>query len=465
MSEVLGEAAYERLKPHVNAALQGQREAFEAEIPYKDGGIRFIHAEYVPDEDRDNVVRGFYVLVTDITQTKRAELALRAAKESVEAANIAKDNFLATLSHELRTPLTPVMAALGSWEARGDIPEDLRPDLAMICRNLELEARLIDDLLDLTRIVKGKMEINLEVLDLNKLIDSVVGMYRSEINAKKLDIDLQLDATNSHIRGDPGRLQQVFWNLLKNAVKFTPEGGRIDVATRNVAPGRLQITVADTGVGMPAEFLDNLFTPFAQGHVDSVKRYGGLGLGLAISRKLLEAHGGTIDAKSDGPGQGSMFTIHLEHVEPTDKTEPIGPASSGRQSPEPEKRIRILLIEDHEDTARVMVRLLGLNGHEVRRAKSVAEAIAAMDEAQCDVLISDIGLPDGTGIDLIKHVRLHHGDRIPAVAMTGYGMEEDVARCTDAGFGFHLTKPINFARLEETIQRACAAEAKINGPA
>ncbi len=456
MSDVVGEAAFARLKPHVDAALRGQREAFEAEIPYKDGGTRFIHAEYVPDARPDGVVMGFYVMVTDITENKRAELALRAAKESVEAANMAKDNFLATLSHELRTPLTPVMATLGAWGTMASFPDSLREDLAMVRRNLDLEARLIDDLLDLTRIVKGKMEINLEVLDLNKLIESVVGMYRSEIRAKKLDISLCLDATKCHIRGDPGRLQQVFWNLLKNAVKFTPEGGRIEVTTRNEGHGHLQITITDTGVGMPVEFLARLFTPFAQGHVDSVRRYGGLGLGLAITKKLLEAHGGTIEAKSDGIGHGSTFIITLACVEPTSKIPPTDTASSRERLTEPEKRIRVLLVEDHDDTARVMERLLQINGHDVRRARSVAEAIEALRESDCDVLLSDIGLPDGTGIDLITHVRAQYGPSIPAVAMTGYGMEEDVARCIDAGFGHHLTKPVNFARLEETIQRACA---------
>ena len=415
--------------------------------------------------DASGRIIGLRGTVQDVTATKEQEDALARAYETAEAANIAKDNFLATLSHGLRTPLTPVLATLSSWEALRNFPEELREDLLLVRRNVDLEARLIDDLLDLTRIVKGKIVLHLEVLDVQKLLDSLVGMYRSEINAKRIGLSMTAEATRCFVRGDPGRLQQAIWNLLKNAVKFTPAGGRIDITTRNDADGHVQVLIHDTGIGISADALKRLFQPFEQGDSELVKRYGGLGLGLAISRTLLEAQDGTIDAQSEGSGRGATFIITLPCVDEPTGHDAVTADPSPIDAPVAHERcFRVLLVEDHADTARVMARLLRASGHEVLTAYTVADAVAAIGEREFDILLSDIGLPDGTGIDLIRQAREQHGVTIPAVALTGFGMEDDILKTREAGFVDHLTKPVNFARLEESIQRACAGKNGIDCP-
>jgi CheY-like chemotaxis protein/nitrogen-specific signal transduction histidine kinase len=394
----------------------------------------------------------------EASDRQRATASLARAKEEAEAANIAKDNFLATLSHELRTPLTPVLATLSSWEVRRSFPAEFAEDLEVVRRNVDLEARLIDDLLDLTRIAKGKVALNPEVLNVHKVLDAVTAMYLSDIRGKRIDLSVRPHADDCHVRSDPGRLQQAFWNVLKNAVKFTPEGGKIDIATRNDRQGRVQIIFTDTGVGMSQDMLRRLFQPFEQ---ETAGLYGGLGLGLAITRTLLEAQQGTIEAKSEGPGKGASFVITLPCVNhrPTDAAEPASPAPR-----EPQRQsYRVLLVEDHVDTARVLARLLGVNGHTVTTTHSIAEALGALSGGNFDILVSDIGLPDGTGIDLIRAVREQLRKTMPAVALTGFGMEDDVRRTMHAGFNDHLTKPVNFARLEQTIQRACKGPGGIDG--
>lgn len=435
----------------------------------KDGSDVDISLTVSPIVDAAGAVVGASKIARDITGRKRAEEDLRRAKEAAETANIAKDNFLATLSHELRTPLTPVLATLGMWESARQLPADMRDDLSMIRRNIDLEARLIDDLLDLTRIVKGKLTLHLEVLDVQKLLDSVVGMYKSEINNKKIHLELHTQAEQCHVRADPGRLQQAFWNLLKNAVKFTPQGGRIDVSTRNDAHGHVQILVADTGIGINSQMLRRLFQPFEQ---ETAGRYGGLGLGLAITKTLMDAQGGQIEAQSEGPGRGATFIITLPCVDAPAAEATLEPATDSGNNGEGAKNqqencYRVLLVEDHPDTARVLARLLRGNGHTVSVADSVAQALAAVRTATFDVLVSDIGLPDGTGIDLIREIRRQQDDgKMPAIALTGFGMEDDVTRTREAGFKSHLTKPVNFARLEQAIQRVChdAGEEGIDCP-
>ncbi len=394
---------------------------------------------------------------TESEVRKRAEENLRRAKEEAEAANIAKDNFIASLSHELRTPLTPVLATLSIWENDGiDLPHALREDLSMLRRNVELEARLIDDLLDLTRIARGKIALNCEVVDVQKLLDAVVAMYQSDIRAKKINFSSTTRTRNCFVRADPGRVQQVLWHVQKNAVKFTPEAGRIDVTTRIDGQRRIEIVVTDNGAGISPDMLKRLFQPFEQ---ETAGRYGGLGLGLAITKALLEAQEGTIEAKSDGIGSGASFVMTLPCVEqPAAKYDNRPLASTPADAPaRPENCYRVLLVEDHQDTARALGRLLRGNGHDVQIVHSIADALEALRHKSVEVLVSDIGLPDGTGIDLIRQVRETHRLNIPAIALTGFGMEEDVKRTRAAGFSDHLTKPVNLVKLEEAIQRVCAS--------
>jgi len=290
----------------------------------------------------------------------------------------------------------------------------------------------------------------MEIVDVHLLLESIVQMYQTEIAAKRIEVALHLAATDHHVRADPGRLQQAFWNVLKNAVKFTSEGGRIEIATRD-SEKRIRISISDSGVGISEEMVPRLFQPFEQ---ESAARYGGLGLGLAITKTLLEAQSGSIEAFSPGIGQGATFTMTLPNATPASRSDPVIKPDS--QSSEADARFyRILLVEDHQDTARVLARLLRGVGHDVSTAHSVADAISAVRGKQFDVVVSDIGLPDGTGIDLIRELRQRHGQTLAAIALTGFGMEEDVARTKQAGFDEHLSKPVNLMHLEETIQRAC----------
>lgn len=409
-----------------------------SELPIDDSGA--------PIRDANEEIRGVVLVFRDFSDHKAVTSALIKAREEAEAANIAKDNFLATLSHELRTPLTPVSVMLAGWENNADLPAELRADVQMMRRNVDLEARLIDDLLDLTRIVRGKLSLNLELADLHGLIEGVMSMSNSDFNARELRASTKLTAARHHVRVDPARLQQVLLNVLRNASKFTPANGTIELSTRNDDRGNVEIVIADSGIGMTEDTLSRLFRPFEQGTAETVRRYGGLGLGMAISKALIESQGGTITARSAGLNQGATFVISLPGM-----TAPLAamPVAAAPQANAAERQLKILIVEDHEDTARVMTRLLEKQGHRVRQAASVTDAVKVFGQEEFDLLLSDIGLPDGTGMDLIRTIRAQ--SRIPAIALTGYGMEEDIAKCRDAGFDDHLTKPVNLQRLQSAI--------------
>jgi len=271
-------------------------------------------------------------------------------------------------------------------------------------------------------------------------------MYQSEIHIKGLGLSLRLEADRHYVYADPARLQQVFWNILKNATKFTKQGGKIDLITSNDGDDQVQVVFRDDGIGISRSLLERLFLPFEQGTDETVRRYGGLGLGLAISKALMDAQGGSIAADSAGPGQGAKFTVGMPCVNAPDfKDAPVS-------NPQPPQRGQnILLVEDHADTARVMSRLLQAAGHTVHVADTVASALAAASANKIELIISDIGLPDGTGIDLIMEIRKNSD--VPAIALTGFGMDEDVAKCMQAGFNDHLTKPVNLQKLEMVIRQ------------
>lgn len=376
---------------------------------------------------------------------------LERAKHAAEAANLAKDQFLAVLSHELRTPLTPALAAASNLENATEFdPQELRESLGLIRRNIELEARLVDDLLDITRIAKGKLEVHRSTIDLHETIRHAADMCRSAANNKRFDIALLLDAPERHVHGDGARLAQVFWNLILNAVKFTPAEGRIVVRTTNPSPGRVHVEVTDNGIGIDPEMLSQIFEPFQQGEDSTTRRFGGVGLGLSIAKGLVDAHGGTIAAHSEGKNQGATFEIELATIQP-----PAVPKISGTNMPlTPTPRsLRILLVEDHEDTRNALTRLLKRWGHVVQPAATIAQALEILEEFDPEMLLSDVGLPDGTGMELVGKVR--HDRDIPAIAMSGYGMESDLEQTKHAGFDAHLVKPVAAVRLKETIDRLC----------
>lgn len=374
--------------------------------------------------------------------------AAQKARAEAERANLAKDSFLAMLSHELRTPLTPVLTSVLALEQSDGLPEEIRASLQMIRRNVELEARLIDDLLDLTRISKGKVRLNLEEVDAHSLLRNALEICQADIDKKNLSLSTDFTAGNVRLEADPARLQQIFWNLIKNAVKFTPEGGRLAIRTQD-NDGQLEVRVSDSGMGIAAETLPKIFNAFEQG---DRMQLGGLGLGLAISKALVETHRGTLTAESPGKNQGATFTA----------TFPVAEHSAGASKnvvpslPAERKSMRVLLVEDHEDTNRSLTHLLRRRGYHVHAARSVQSALAMAATEQFDVLVSDIGLPDGSGIDLMQKLTTDHP--VFGIALTGFGMEEDVRRSHEVGFHHHLIKPVDLNRLDALIQRGNAPD-------
>jgi PAS domain S-box-containing protein len=384
------------------------------------------------------------------------------ARHEAEAANSSKDRFLAALSHELRTPLTPVLVGVTAMLEDPDLPPPVRPVLEVTRRNVALEARLIDDLLDVTRIAQGKLRLEKTVVDAHGLIRQAVEICRDDAAAAGVRLDVGLEAGAHHVEGDPARVQQILWNLVKNAVKFTPAEGRVAVRSRN-EPGdgsgdggrpRLVVEVSDTGIGVDPEVLPRIFNAFEQGDAAVTRQFGGLGLGLAISRSLAEAHGGRLSAASEGRGRGSTFTLELLTV-----PEPAAPGSSDGEAPDGGASgkagpLHILLAEDNADTLRVMARLLRLRGHRVATADGVEAALLAEQaEGPFDLVISDIGLPDGSGLDLMRQLRGRAPRPAPGIALSGYGTEDDRRRSREAGFAAHLTKPVDFPTLEDAIRR------------
>ena len=421
--------------------------------------------------DRLHPRRSFQAWAEQVGQRSRpwrpAEVAAAAAlrealvdavlRKAEEAAARAKDHFLAVLSHELRTPLSPVLTAASALEQDPSLSADAREMMRIIRRNVELETRLIDDLLDLTRISKGKLVLNPETLDLHSVISAALEVCDADLHEKGIDVAVAADAAAHHVEGDRIRLQQVLWNLLKNAIKFTPPGGRIDVRTSNENGARVRVEVADTGAGIDPAVLPGIFNAFEQGGRTVTSRYGGLGLGLAIAKTLVEIHRGRISASSRGKGHGATFVVELPTVPPAPTPDAGAAPAGGAAGATPGgAKVRILLVEDHKDTARVMARLLEQLQYEIRTADSLAAARKLVAGYSFDLVISDLGLPDGSGNDLMRELRGTRGMR--GIALTGWGMEEDVAQSRDAGFDRHLTKPVDFASLQAAIRAIVAVD-------
>src|SRR5437870_3502257 len=310
-------------------------------------------------------------LAAGMAEGRRAEAAIEQQKAVVEAANRTKDNFLAMLSHELRTPLTPVIAALDVLESVPSQSEDSKASLAMIRRNVELESQLIDDLLDLTRIAKDKLQLKFDQIDAHQAISNVAEICRMEANARRLRVYLNLRAGAHHVTADVTKFQQIIWNLLKNAIKFTNENGEITVSSSNPSPQVLTIIVRDTGVGIDPEVMERIFDPFEQGDPSFQRRFGGLGLGLAISKSLAQAHGGTLAATSEGRDHGSTFVLTMNTVAPKEGL--VEPETVPTET----RALRILLVDDHQDTCTALERLLIRRGHLVAATHNVRSAMEA----------------------------------------------------------------------------------------
>lgn len=412
------------------------------EIPIDDSGA--------PIRDHNGDFFGVVLVFRDFTDRKEYERTLKTARDQAEAANIAKDRFLASLSHELRTPLTPVVAMLSAWQDSPSFPDDKKEDLDLLLRSVNLEARLIDDLLDLTKITQGKLSLNRENVDIHDVIDKTLQLCKSEIHGRHLDVEVKLEAQDHYVYGDHARLQQVVWNILRNAIKFSNSGGTIEVESFNQDGTRLAIRVTDSGIGMDPETLEKMFQPFEQGS-NVMTSHGGLGLGMTISHGLVSAHEGAIIPASEGPGKGSSITITLPAMKVL---------GAERKSGQPKQEmnftvspLRILLVEDHPESAIIIGKLLESKGHSVTKADSVAGALEACDAGAFDIILSDVGLPDGTGYEFMEQYRTLYGTKVPSVALTGFGMDEDIAQSHKAGFNEHLTKPVNFQKLDHILAK------------
>jgi signal transduction histidine kinase len=389
-------------------------------------------------------------LAAGMSERRRAEAALEQQRSTVEAANRTKDNFLAMLSHELRTPLTPVLAALDALKTQPQSAAEADATLAMMRRNIELESQLIDDLLDLTRITKDKMQLDVQPIDAHQAVRNVVEMCASEANAKQLRVRFDLQATDFRVMADPAKFQQIIWNLFKNAIKFTGDNGGITISSTNHLPHILTLAVADTGIGIEPEIMERIFNPFEQGERSFQRRFGGLGLGLTISKSLAQAHGASLIAKSDGLNQGSTFLLTMKTAELDQLEQPRVP-----EAPAPHRAVRILLVDDHPDTCAALERLLKLRGHTVTAAHDMRGALAVAGERDSfDLLISDVGLPDGNGMDLLRVLRSRRPIR--GIAISGFGMDVDIGKSLQAGFAEHLVKPVKLEKLEAAIARVMA---------
>jgi PAS domain S-box-containing protein len=415
----------------------------------KDGST--FHADVVITavRDRQGRLRGFSKVTRDITDHLRSR-EIEAARLVAEKASQAKDEFLAVLSHELRTPLTPVVAGaqylIDNASTVG--PAELLEQLRAIHRNALLEAQLIDDLLDLTRISRGKIELHVEAVDLHAALGDIGVILREEIKAKDLQFSTKLEARAHWTWADPTRIRQAFWNLINNAIKFTPKGGSVSVRSRNDPSGNLVVDVTDTGVGIEPDQMARIFNAFEQGERSVTRKFGGLGLGLAITRSLVEMHGCTISVDSAGTGRGATFQVTLPSIPPPS----AGAEAAPSQATPVARSLRILLVEDHADSRRILVRMLSKRGHRLQVAEGVADAIAILAAEQFDVLISDIGLPDGSGLEVMNAARF----RLPhlrGIALSGFGMEDDVMNSRQAGFEVHLTKPVDITTLDGILSK------------
>ena len=421
----------------------------------------------------DGQTAGLMIQVTDVTETavfrKRAvamneSLILSAIRqheltEAEEGLNARlkiaiehKDHFMAVLSHELRTPLTPVLAAVSLLQRDPRLDDDIQETLDIVRRNVTIEARLIDDLLDMTRIERGQIILDPRPVDLRQVVGGAVEVCRPDLEAGGVALEVDWEDGPNLVDADAVRLQQVFWNLLRNAIKFTPRGGHVRIRGRRQGDLHVVVEVSDDGVGIGPDLLPHLFNAFQQGDADQIRRFGGLGLGLAISKTIVELHGGTVTAQSEGKDEGATFSVRL----PILAGACPGPSEEEQDSSggeHPVLPLRILLVEDHDDTGKILRRLLAADGHSVQLAPGVATGLRLAGEGEFDLLICDVSLPDGSGLDLMRTLR-QQGSTLPGISLSGYGREQDIARSRESGFATHLTKPASYDVLASTIREA-----------
>lgn len=438
------------------AVQQGSHYQAEGRMRQANGVYRWHLHQAIPQKDEQGQIVKWFGTATDIEAQKQLEIQRasllqreQAAREAAERANRIKDEFLAVLSHELRSPLNPILGWIQLLQTRKFDETTTTKALATIERNARLQTQLIDDLLDIAKILRGKLSLNITSVNLCFIIEAAIETVRAAATAKS--ISLQWVSQNiGQVSGDAARLQQIIWNLLSNAIKFTPNGGQVQIQIEQ-AGNQAKVTVQDTGKGISPSFLPYIFESFRQEDASTTRNYGGLGLGLAIVRQLVEAHGGTITADSPGEGLGSTFTLCL----PLLNTEPERRQTYNLQQLDPDLTgIRVLAVDDDPDARELLMVLLTQYGAEVVTVASAVDVLAVLPSRKPDILISDIGMPQVDGYSLIQQVRAlpaEQGGEIPAIALTAYAREDDYQRALASGYQQHLTKPLELEQLIQAI--------------
>lgn len=440
--EVLGEEAYASIEPYVEAVLRGERVEYETQVPYHGLGPRYVWAAYEPEFDDSGRVTGFVAAIIDITERKLQEEALREADRR-------KDEFLAMLAHELRNPLAPLRNAVQLLRRLGPSEPEIQWTREVIDRQVEHLVRLVDDLLDVSRITQGKITLKKEKVDLITIIGRALETSRPLIDSCKHRLTVSLPEQPLRLEGDTTRLTQVVSNLLNNAAKFTPEGGQIWLIAE-AQNGQMVLRVRDTGIGIPEDLLPQVFDLFRQADRSLDRSQGGLGVGLTLVRSLLEMHGGTVEAYSDGPGRGSEFVVRLPaFAEPSQALEEASAVESDMGN---SACHRILVVDDNVDSAESIALLLELNGHDVRLAHDGPAALEIAHSFHPQVVVLDIGLPGMDGYEVARRLRGEaQMQNIILIALTGYGQSEDRQQSLAAGFNHHLVKPVDPEMLQTLI--------------
>jgi signal transduction histidine kinase/ActR/RegA family two-component response regulator len=381
----------------------------------------------------------------------------RAARAEAERMSEAKDDFLATLSHELRTPLNAILGWAQVLRTAGRTADDLRAGLERIERNARVQTQLIDDLLDMSRITSGKLRLDVQAIHPVAFIEAAIETVVPAAMAKGIRLERAIDPSAGPVSGDPGRLQQVVWNVLSNAIKFTPRDGSVRVGLAR-ADAHAEISVADTGIGVAPDLMTHLFERFRQGDASTTRKYGGLGLGLSLVKSLVELHGGTVRVESPGVGQGTLVAVRLPIAAPVRPGEAGGAGLDDRALPglraDELAGVTVLIVDDQADARDLIARVLEESAATVVSAASAGEALRLVERARPDVLVSDIGMPDVDGYELLRRVRAIGPDRggsVPAIAVTAFARVEDRARALRAGFVVHVAKPVDAAELVSAV--------------
>jgi PAS domain S-box-containing protein len=432
------------------------------DLPLIAKGGKKIQVEFVSNVylvDGKNIIQ---CNIRDISARAKVQEASRAHLTALEIANNAKDEFLAALSHELRTPLSAISSMLDVFELEHDLanmsdvktpsPSELdNSGVALIRRNVQILVSLINELLDLTHISRGDLHLELTTIDAHHAIGDALRDVSAQLKAKEIDLRVNLRAEFRHIKVDRAKFHRIITNLVGNAIKFTPIEGKIRVTTTSAANDDLVIEISDSGIGIEAGSLSRIFSPFEQGDASIRRRFGGLGLGLSISKSLAKAHGATLEAESEGRDNGATFRLRF-------KTAPLFP---GEATPEPKAdpgaSMHILLVEDHADTRQCMHRLLESRGHKVCSAGDAQSAIELSEREEFDLLIADVGLPDRSGLELLRELRQRELE-LPAIALSGFGLPKDVVNSKEAGFIEHFVKPVDLQKLYAVINTLAPGE-------